>query len=199
MTTYKSLEDLGYAQAKTSDSLMEQAQFAIEHIVGFPADISPEAKISLYTGYQKRWNENHPAEVYAVINGHYVKATPEHQANKSVEKISVGLDFAYSMTSQDFGKLKNVEPEKHALVARVRGQVQDYCSNRLGDLKRAAGKLLNAKGSKTRETLDFTVSMQKVFDAMAKSVKVKNGKGDTTAEPAKFAVAVKAFWTSYNK
>ena len=199
MTTYKSLEDLGYAQAKTSDSLTEQAQFAIEHIVGFPTEISPEAKVSLYTGYQKRWAEKHPAEVYAVINGHYVKASPEHLANKSVEKISVGLDFAYSMTSQDFGKLKNTEPEKHALVAGVRLKVQDYCSNRLGDLKRAAGKLLDTKAGKTRTTLDFTVSMQKVFDAMAKSVKVKNGKGDTTAEPAKFAVAVKAFWTSYNK
>lgn len=199
MTTYKSLEDLGYAQAKTSDSLTEQAQFAIEHIVGFPTEISPEAKVSLYTGYQKRWAEKHPAEVYAVINGHYVKASPEHIANKSVEKISVGLDFAYSMTSQDFGKLKNTEPEKHALVAGVRLKVQDYCSNRLGDLKRAAGKLLDTKAGKTRTTLDFTVSMQKVFDAMTKSVKVKNGKGDTTAEPAKFAVAVKAFWTSYNK
>jgi hypothetical protein len=77
--------------------------------------------------------------------------------------------------------------------------VQDYCSNRLGDLKRAAGKLLNGNADRTRTTLDFTQSMQKVFDAMTKSVKVKNGKGDTTAEPAKFAVAVKAFWTSYNK
>lgn len=199
MTTYKSIEDLGYAQAKTSDSLMEQAQFAIKHIAGFPTEISPESKAALYAGYQKRWAEKHPAEVYAVINGHYVKASPEHLANKSVEKISVGLDFAYSMTSQDFGKLKNTEPEKHALVAGVRLKVQDYCSNRLGDLKRAAGKLLSGNTERTRTTLDFTQSMQKVFDAMAKSVKVKNGKGDTTAEPAKFAVAVKAFWTSYNK
>jgi hypothetical protein len=197
--TYKSIEDLGYAQAKTSDSLTEQAQFAIERIAGFPTEISPESKAALYTGYQKRWAEKHPAEVYAVISGHYVKASPEHLANKSVEKISVGLDFAYSMTSQDFGKLKNTEPEKHALVAGVRLKVQDYCSNRLGDLKRAAGKLLNGNADRTRTTLDFTQSMQKVFDAMAKSVKVKNGKGDTTAEPAKFAVAVKAFWASYNK
>jgi hypothetical protein len=199
MTTYKSLTDLGYAQAKTSDTLTEQAKYAIEHIAGFPADISPESKAELYTGYQKRWAEKHPAEVYAVINGHYVKATPEHVANKSVEKISVGLDFAFSMTSQDFGKLKNTEPEKHALVAKVREQVSVYCSNRLGDLKRAATKLLNVNAERTRTTLDFTQSVQKVFDALSKSVKVKNGKGDTTAEPAKFALAVKAFWTTYNK
>lgn len=199
MTTYKSLADLGYAQAKTSDTLTEQAKYAIEHIAGFPTDISPESKAELYTGYQKRWAEKHPAEVYAVINGHYVKATPEHVANKSVEKISVGLDFAFSMTSQDFGKLKNTEPEKHALVAKVREQVSVYCSNRLGDLKRAATKLLNVNAARTRTTLDFTQSVQKVFDALSKSVKVKDGKGDTTAEPAKFALAVKAFWTTYNK
>ena len=197
--TFSSIADLGYKQAQTSDSLTSQAQYALDKITGFPDSISDEAKSELYSGYKKRWNETHPAVQYAVINGHYVKATPEHIANKSVEKIDVGLDFAFSLTSQEFGKLKNTEPEKHALIAKVRDTVQVYCSNRLGDLKRSANKILAVGQSRTRTTLDFVQSVSKVFDALEKSVKVKQGKGDTTANNVQFRMAKDAFWTAYNK
>ena len=196
--TFTSIADLGYKQAQTSDSLTTQAQWALENITGFPSDITLEAKAELYTGYQKRFSENNPPVTYAVINGHYVIASPEHKANKSVEKIAVGFDFAYSMTSQDFGKLKNSEPEKHAVIAKVREKVQTYCSNKLGDLKRAANKLVNVNSPRSRTTLDFVQSVSKVFDALEKSVKVKQGKGDTTANQLQYRMAKDAFWKAYN-
>jgi hypothetical protein len=196
--SFTSIADLGYKQAQTSDSLTSQAQWALENIAGFPSDITLEAKAELYTGYQKRYSENNPAVTYAVINGHYVIASPEHEANKSVEKIAVGFDFAYSMTSQDFGKLKNTEPEKHAVIAKVREKVQTYCSNKLGDLKRAANKLVNVNSPRSRTTLDFVQSVAKVFDALEKSVKVKQGKGDTTANQLQYRMAKDAFWKAYN-
>jgi len=196
--SFTSIADLGYKQALTSDTLSTQAKWALENITGFPDDITLEGKAELYTGYQKRFSENNPPVMYAVINGHYVKASPEHIENKAVEKIAVGFDFAYSLTSQDFGKLKNTEPEKHAVIAKVRGDVQTYCSNKLGDLKRAANKLVNGKNGKTRTTIDFTVSVKTAFDALEKSVKVKQGKGDTTANQLKFRMAIDAFWNTYN-
>jgi len=196
--SFTSIADLGYKQALTSDTLSTQAKWALENITGFPDDITLEAKAELYTGYQKRYSENNPAVTYAVINGHYVLASPEHEANKSVEKIAVGFDFAYSMTSQDFGKLKNTEPEKHSVIAKVREKVQTYCSNKLGDLKRAANKLVNVNSPRTRVTLDFTDSVIKAFDALDKSVKVKHSKGDSTANELKFRMAKDAFWNTYN-
>jgi hypothetical protein len=196
---YASLSDFGYSQAATSDTLSAQAQYAIDKIAGFPADIPAESKAELYSGYQRKFSENNPAVMYAVINGHYVRATPEHEANKSVEKIEVGVDYAFSYSSQEFGKLKNTEPERHALIASVREKFSTYASNKLADLKRAADKILNSGKKGTRQTLDFVVSMEKVFAAQEKSVKVKEGKGDTTASVAKFRLAQKAFWTTYNK
>ena len=196
---YTSLADLGYAQATTSDTLSDQARYAIDNIAGFPAELPDEAKAELYKGYQRRFSERHNGTMYAVINGHYVVATPEHSANKAVEKIIVTVDYAFSYSSQEFGKLKSTEPEKHALIGKVRSDVQDYCSNRLGDLKRAANKLLNKGMTRTRATLDFVQSMEKIFAEQEKSVKVKEGKGDTTAHVAKFKLAQKAFWTTYNK
>ena len=194
-----SLKDLGYQQAKTGDSLDTQAQFALDNITGFPEDVPSEAKEALYDGYRMRYSERKPATMYAVINDHYVLATEEHLKNKKVEKVEMGVAYAFSYSSQEFGKLKNTNPALHGIIKTIRDDVADYCSNRLGDLKRAAKKLIAKKDGTSRITLDFAQSMLKAFEAQEKSVKVKQAKGDTTANSAKFALAVKSFWMTYNK
>jgi hypothetical protein len=196
--TYSSLKDLGYQHASTSDTLDGQAQYAIDNITGFPNDVPAEARAELYEGYRMRCNDNKPPVVYAVIDGHYVEATAEHIKNKKVEKIEIGVAYAFSYTSQEFGKLANTNPALHKLVKKWRDAVIDYCSNRLGDLKSKANKILTKGQPSTRTTLDFVQSVNKVFQAQEKSVKVKHAKGDTTADPAKFKLAVSAFWKAYN-
>lgn len=195
--SYLSLKDMGYAQAKTGDSLADQAQYAIASIAGFPADIPAESRAELYSGYQLRFNENRPAVTYAVINGHYTIATPEQIANAKVEKIDIGVAYAFSYSSQEFGKLANTNPALHSIIKVWRSDAADYCSNRLGDLKRAATKLLNKGKTQQRQTLDFAESMTKLFEAQAKSVKVKAGRGDASANEAKYKAAVAAFWKAY--
>lgn len=195
--TISSLKDLGYQQAKTGDALEDQAQYAIDKITGFPNDVPAEARAELYEGYRLRYNDKHQPVVYAVIDGHYVLASDEHIKNKKVEKIDVGVAYAFSYTSQEFGKLASTNPALHGLVKRWRDEVADYCSNRLGDLKSKAKKILNKGQSSSRTTLDFSQSMTNVFTAQEKSVKVKQAKGDTTADPVKFKIAVTAFWKAY--
>lgn len=201
MSTISSLKDLGYQQAQTGDNLESQAEYALAHISGFPEDIPSEARDALYEGYRMRHSERHPAKVYAVVNDHYVLATPEQVKNAKVEKIELGVAYAFSYSSQEFGKLKNTNPALHGIVKTIRDDVSDYCSNRLGDLKRACKKILAKRNGNTatRTTLDFAQSMLKAFEAQEKSVKVKQAKGDTTANSAKFALAVKSFWMTYNK
>jgi hypothetical protein len=199
MSTITSLKDLGYQQAKTGDSLETQAQFALEKITGFPEDVPSEAREMLYEGYRMRYSERKPAVMYAIINDHYVLATDEQIKNKKVEKIEMGVAYAFAYSSQEFGKLKNTNPALHGIIKTIRDDVGDYCSNRLGDLRRAAKKLISKKEGGTRTTLDFAQSMLKAFEAQEKSVKVKQAKGDTTANSAKFALAVKSFWMTYNK
>lgn len=199
MSTISSLKDLGYQQAKTGDSLETQAKFALDNIKGFPDDVPSEAKDALYDGYRMRYSERKPAVMYAVINDHYVIATPEQVQNKKIEKIEIGVAYAFAYSSQEFGKMKNTNPALHGIIKVIRDDVADYCSNRLGDLKRASKKLIAKKDGTTRTTLDFAQSMLKAFEAQEKSVKVKQAKGDTTANSAKFALATKAFWTTYNK
>ena len=94
----KDLEDLGYQQAGNFDASQRMAQFAMAQIAGFPDEVPTEAKDKLYAGYRKRFSQNNPAKVYAVINGHYVLATQEHLDNPKVEKSNIGVEFAFSFT-----------------------------------------------------------------------------------------------------
>ena len=201
MSTITSLKDLGYKQAGTGDSLDQQAEYALANITGFPKEISSEAREMLYEGYRLRNSEKHPAKVYAVVNDHYILASPEQIKNAKVEKIEIGVAYAFAYSQQEFGKLKNTNPALHGIIKEIRDAVGDYCSNRLGDLKRACNKILTKRNGKTatRTTLDFAQSMHKDFEAQEKSVKVKQAKGDTTANSAKYALAVKSFWMTYNK
>ena len=83
------LIELGFAQAGTGDALTSHAQTAIAMIVGFPESITDEARADLYAGYRKRWDANHPAKLYAVIDGNYVEATADMAKNKKVEKVEI--------------------------------------------------------------------------------------------------------------
>ena len=197
MTVFTSLKDLGYQQAKAGDAIDSQAQYALDNIAGFPNEVSPEARAELYEGYRMRCNDNKPPVTYAVIDGNYVIATDEQVKNKKVEKIEIGVAYAFSYSSQEFGKLANTNPALHGLVKKWRSDVSDYCSNRLGDLKIKARKILNKGKTSTRTTLDFVQSVTKTFDALESSAKVKQSRGDSTADPAKFKTAVTAFWKAY--
>ena len=116
MSTITSLKDLGYKQAQTGDNLDNQAEYALVHIAGFPEDIPSEAREMLYEGYRLRHSEKHPAKVYAVVNDHYILATPEQIKNAKVEKVEMGVAYAFAYSSQEFGKLKNTNPALHGII-----------------------------------------------------------------------------------
>lgn len=200
MTTYTSIRDFGYQQAGTLDTSTNQAQWALNNIVGFPETITEETKAELKEGYRLRYVESHPPVVYAVINGHYVKPTEEQIKNKKVEKIEIGVDYAFSYSSQEFGKLKNTNPALHGILYIVRKGLGTYQSNAFNDLVKKAKSIIGKDNPTTRQSLTFVESMTKTFETQGKSCKVKQHRGmDTTANTTKYDAAVKSFWSTYNK
>ena len=199
-TSFTSLKDLGYQQAGNFEKSISMAQHALDNIAGFPKDVPTEAKDELYEGYRMRFNENNPATVYAVINDHYVKATQEHIEAKNVEKIEVGVAYAFSYSSQEFGKLKNTQPALHALIDVVRQKCNTYCSNRLADLKRAANAILNKDKPRERTAnKDFAEFVTAWMNdaAPTRLISAKN-RGDNSADAKKFNEAKVAFMVKWN-
>ena len=196
---FTSLKDSAFQQAGAHQTLESVARYALTQIKDFPKEVPTEAKDALYEGYRMKFNALQPAVMYAVINGHYVRASIEHCANDKVEKVEIGVPYAYSYSAQEFGKLANTNPALHALIKEIREKCSTYCSNRLGDLKRAANKILNEGKERNRGVnKDFGEFIEDWFKEVAPTrlISAKN-RGDKSADDKRFNEAKVAFMVKW--
>lgn len=198
--TFLSLKDSAFKQAGAYQTLESVARYALNEIKDFPKEVPTEAKDALYEGYRMKFDTLQPATMYAVINGHYVLATQEHKAAKNVEKVEIGVPYAYSYSAQEFGKLANTNPALHALIKDIREKCSTYCSNRLGDLKRAATKILNEGKERQRGVnKDFAEFVEAWFkDTAPDRLKSAKNRGDGSANDKRFNEAKVAFMVKWN-
>ena len=201
---YKSIKDMAYSQAKTGDTLKGQAQWAIEHIAGFPAECPDESRAELNSGYLLRYMDNHPEVTYARIDGNYIKVTESNAEQlKDKEKVNVSAAIAMSFSTHAFGRLNEThDAQFKAIIKEVRDDVSDYCSTCFKALKLAATKIIN-KG-KTRQrgaTKNFNDKLKEVFDGdhgLGVNVRNANKRGDPTADIKRFTDAKIAFFAVWN-
>jgi hypothetical protein len=197
--SFTSLKDSAFQQAGAHQTLESVARYALAQIKDFPKEVPTEAKDSLYEGYRMKFDALQPALMYAVINGHYVRASIEHCANDSIEKVEIGVPYAYSYSAQEFGKLANTNPALHAIVKEIREKTATYCSNRLGDLKRAANKILNNGKDRNRGVnKDFYEFVEAWFkDTAPDRLKSEKNRGDSSADEKRFNEAKVAFMVKW--
>jgi hypothetical protein len=198
--TFKSLKDSAFQQAGAAQTLEDVARYVLGLVPGFPKDIPSETRDELYDGYRMKFDTLKPVQTYAVINDHIVLATDEHRKAKNVEKIEIGVAYAFSYSSQEFGKLANTRPELHKLLKDVRDTCNTYCSNRLGDLKRAATKILNnGKDRQRGANKDFAEFVEAWFkDTAPDRLKSASARGDSSADSKRFNEAKVAFMVKWN-
>jgi hypothetical protein len=201
---YKSLRDLGYSVAKKSDAVKLDGKFAIEHIAGFPDAILPEARLELNEGFRLRASElpkYQPVE-YSVVDGNYIPSA-QLTGESAKEKYVVSVASAFSYTQQQFGAMKNENPQLYLIVQDLRNRVNKYSSGCMSDLMSAARKYLKELNpeSKTRAaTLAYVDYLEKVLGDMVTRCKTAESRGnDDTANLARLNDAIIAFKVKYMK
>jgi hypothetical protein len=199
--TITSLKDGAYKQALAGDRVESIAQYCIVNIKGFPDEVPSEAKEQLYDGYRLRFNERNTASKYARVNDHYLLIDGSNpELNDAKEQVVIGVDYAFSFTQQQFGKMKTDNPYLYPIIKDIRDRCNTYCSNRLGDLKRQARVIVNRGKSKERgATSDFAQRITDVFEDLRVKCDNASKRGDETANKDKFAKAKLAFMTVWNK
>lgn len=200
--TYKSLRDLGYSVAKKSDSARLDGKFAVENIAGFPDSISKENRAEFYDGARLRASElpNYQPVEYAVVDGNYIPVS-QLSGDLPKERYIVSVASVFSYTQQQFGAMKNENPQLYAIVQNMRTLVNKYCSNALGDLAAAARKYLkslNPEPKARAANLAFTAFLDKEFDTMLTRCKTAESRGiDDTADLESLKAAIVAFKSKY--
>lgn len=201
---FVSVTDIGLQHGRSENQKEACANLALDHIKGFPieADMSKEDIESLRDGYSLAHKEVYKPVTYAVINGQYFKATPDHIANDKVEKIEATIDWAMVWTPNEMGTEFKDRPELKRIIAEIRKAHSTYISGAYNKLIAKGMELAKKRAGivTERSVVLFVDSIGKFFDAQAKSVKVKQSKRlDATANPDKFKEAVQAFWTTYGQ
>ena len=193
-----SLEDAGFVQAGAHEVADQVAHFVMAQVPNFPDEIPAETKDALYKGYRRKFALLKSTELYAVVGDHLIKASPDQIENPKVEKIEIGVDYAFSYTSQEFGKLRGERPALHAIVGDIREKASTYCSNRLSDLKRAVRKIKN-KGKERQRVANknFAEYVEKFFEDSLDRIKSAQARGDSTANLDRFNKAKVAFMVAW--
>lgn len=206
-----SLEDLGFKHGGALKTVKQLASWAIDNVKGFPDSVSADDVLTVRKGYLHRYAlDNAPTE-YVVIDDTLCKADDLVMSGIEIpakaERRLIGVDYAFSFTQQEAGKLKESESEPkgtYKIVSEIRTDANRYTSNSWGKLVAEGVKINNErKGIKAerKANLDFYEFLydtdKGVLALMQTRCKNAKVKGDTTADEKKLAKAIIAFNVAY--
>jgi hypothetical protein len=208
-----SLEDLGFKHGGALKTAKELAKWALDNVTGFPNDVSADDVLKIRKGYLHRYSLDNPSKSYVVVED---KLCLENDLvlsgidiPKTAERRNIGVDYAFSFTSVEAGKLKENESEPkgtYDLVKKIRYDANQYTSNCYGKLVTAGNEAKKERDGVKKErkaNLDFHESLydkDKGFLAQMQ-VRCKNAKakGDVTADEKRLNKAIIAFNVAYKQ
>jgi hypothetical protein len=208
-----SLEDLGFKHGGALNTVKQLASWAIDNVKGFPENVSADDVLSVRKGYLHRYSLDNPAKTYVVIENKLCLESDLVLSGidipKTAERRNIGVDYAFSFTSQEAGKLKESESEPkgtYKIVSEIRTDANKYTSNAWGKLVTEGVKVSNdRKGIKPerKANLDFyeflydkDKGVLSIMQTRCKNAKVK---GDSTADEKRLQKAIVAFNVAYKQ
>ena len=198
-----SVKDAAYKFARAGETSASIARYIMDNDSSFPDEVSKELKADLNAGFMLRATELWGDQFYKLGDGgtYIPMGNSIELKNVAPEKsIRVGLSYCFAMSQQEFGQLKNKDPQLHGIVKPMRDKFSKYSHNNITALKLAARTLMNDGKSKARTgNKNFVDALIEMFATYDKRVLNAEARLDATASPINYRMAKDAFWTAYNK
>ena len=206
-----SLRDAGYKASVNATGMAAIAQYVIGKDSTFSkakkiGDIAETTRAELVSGFllhaAELWDNGSKEGYgeYGIGEGGTLIKLADNQAWKG-ERIAFTVSYVMSWTQQALTTANNkaeLGTAKYAHIVKCRAEVSKHISDNFKRLISAAQNLLGKVERKRGETKLFTESQKAKFAEGEKSVKSAKARGDTTANPEKYGLAIKAFWTAYS-
>jgi len=191
----KNLRDAAYQAAHAGQSLRQCALFVRDEQPDvLEKGLTDANKADLYSGWQLKYREDHADQPFVIRENRLIPLADDVADQEGM--VVFNVDVAMMLTQQAYGKLKSEDPDRHAVIGKIRTQFQAYCSNRWADMLRIIREAdSEGKAKAGRRVLDFTAKLAEVFDKLKTERKNKQAKGDTTVPSAEvFQAAIDAFY-----
>ena len=209
-----SLRDAGYKASVNATGMAAIAQYVIGKDSTFSkakkiGDIAETTRAELVSGFllhaAELWDNGGKAGFgqYGIgEGGTLIKLGREDKdLDWKGERVAFTVAYVMSWTQQALTTANNkaeLGAAKYAHIVACRAEVSKHSSDNFKRLISAAQNLLGKVARKRGETKLFTDSQKAKFAEGEKSVKSAKARGDTTANPEKYGLAIKAFWTVYS-
>jgi hypothetical protein len=208
-----SLEDLGFKHGGALKTVKQLASWAIDNVKGFPESVSADDVLTVRKGYLHRYALDNATVEYVVIENKLCKADDLVMSGIEIpakaERRNIGVDYAFSFSSVEAGKLKESESEPsgtYELVKKIRNDANKYTSNCWGKLVSAGKEVAREKAgvkAERKANLDFFEFLydkdKGVLSLMQTRCKNAKVKGDATADEKKLNKAIIAFNVAYKQ
>ena len=198
-----SIKDAAYKFARAGETSASIARYIVDNDPSFPDEVSKELKADLNAGFMLRATELWGDEFYKIGDGGTYIPMGNSIVLKNVapeKSIRIGLSYCFAMSQQEFGQLKNKDPQLHGIVKPMRDKFSKYSHNNIAALKLAARALLNDGKSKARTgNKNFVDALIEMFITFDKRVLNAEARTDATASSLNYRMAKDAFWNAYNK
>jgi hypothetical protein len=201
-----SAKDAAYRFAKTGETAQSIARYLIDANPSFPEEVSDNLKADLFAGFMLRAHELWGSDVYMLGEGSTlikIANTGDHDHAAKVEGkkglSEYNVNVAFAMSPQEFGQMRNKDPQAHSILKYWRDKFAKYASNNLASLKLQARLVKNDGKTRERSDIkDFTTALVDMFETFDKKCKVaQDMRKDATANQVQFRVARDAFWKAY--
>lgn len=202
-STPANVQDWGLRSNRALTNVKTLASWGIDSVKGFPDSVAEDIVADFRLGVQHDHSLMHPAIEYAVIEGNYLKVADlqADRINDKTERVFIGVDYAFSFTPQQAGKIKETHsPELHKIVSGIRTPCNKHTSNVWNKMVAEGKKIVAERAGKLPErkgNLSFFEYLYNskggIFDAMTTRCKNAKAKGDEFADVDKLAKAIIAF------
>ena len=189
-----SIRDLTYQHAKHN---LRDASFGVaaaKLIAGFPDNISDEAMAEIKAGYHTEYSERHPAIKYK-LDGKDTYIPLPNDTNETKNVVSIGVEYALALTTFQYGKLGEDQPNLKSIVSVIREGAKNAADQGLSRLKKTAVVKKEKARAPNASFMEFLNDAKKgVIGKIEKRNKTARSKGDPTAIPdSVLKEAIKAF------
>jgi hypothetical protein len=194
-----SWEDAGYKQARIGEASRNMAQWALSRCPGIAEEVPKEIRAGLYAGFQLRKHELEGDKYYKLGDGGTYIPLKDKPDDSVKGVVCMTINSAMSYSQQEYGKMRETDPAKHAIILPFRDAFSDYAGNALRALQGAVRRLQNEGKPRERgANKAFREAMKAAFDTYEKRVKTAKDRGDIHADPVKYKLAVDAFWKAFD-
>lgn len=199
MTTnqgFTSIKDASYQSCINSEKQSSVADYILQQCPTFVDDQPKEILAQLREGQMLRYSEITEPKYYHLVDGNLI---PCDAKTKGARKVDVFYAMSYS--PQQFGQIRNDDPNWHSIIKEVRNEFSKYVSNRNSDLLRSCRKLIDERNGVKRErgvTKSFNEFIKDMMDTAKARVKTAQSRGDESADAKKLGDAIKSFYKVWN-